>query len=93
MNETEDEEGVKDKLDEVYPVFHAPGSSPHLYLFTMDAEMLRVSVYFNGEMQHHEYPKRAKSIILQSLNSCNLLRMLNDVAALNAKHAARNQVN
>ena len=91
--QVEDEDGVTYKMQNVYAVYRTDSKTPYLYLFTRDAARLRVSIYHDGCMSHRDYPTKAEPAILQSLHSCNLLKRVNEITALNVGRVARSVVN
>jgi len=91
---TEDEEGIEMQMRGVYPVFFCrEDKTPRLFLATEDAETFTLSLYFNGRLKTVVYPRLAKDIIIRSLQSCNGLKALVELAELNREQAGRNKVN
>jgi len=91
--EAEDAEGIKYKMQNVYPVFYTDSKTPRLFLLTEEAESFTLSLFFDGKMHTYVYPLKAKEIIERSLQSCNGIKALTELAKLNGARAGRNQVN
>lgn len=91
--EAEDAEGIKYRMQDVYPVFQSNSTTPHLYLFTLDTEKLRISVFHDGRMKHYEYPAKAETVIKRSLTSCNGIKAFVELADFNKQHAGVDKAN
>lgn len=74
--DAEDADGIKYRMQGIYPVYYTDSSIPRLYLLTEDEKRLKMSVFTAGRMSHFEYPLRAKEIIIKSLESCKGLALL-----------------
>ena len=85
--------GIKYRMRGVYPVFYTDSKTPRLYLLTEEDDSFKLSLFFDGKMHTYVYPLKAKEIIERSLESCNGIKALTELAKLNGARAGRNQVN